>query len=78
MALSVKVKEKEIHGCDRPIGGFEKATQKKKRPGMIQRHLLLQWKQILVAHLVLRRQHKREKRPTISQRHHILLWKKIL
>ena len=57
----VKVKEKEIHGSDRLIGGFEKATQMKKRPRMTQRHLVLQWKQILVVHLVLRRQHEREK-----------------
>nr|XP_034576798.1 protein FAR1-RELATED SEQUENCE 5-like [Setaria viridis] len=27
----VKVKEKAIHGSDRPIGGFEKATQKRKK-----------------------------------------------
>ncbi|KAG2606505.1 hypothetical protein PVAP13_4NG167011 [Panicum virgatum] len=35
----VKVNEKEIHGSDRLIGGFEKATQMKKRPRMTQRHL---------------------------------------
>nr|TKV90770.1 hypothetical protein SEVIR_9G050900v2 [Setaria viridis] len=35
----VKVKEKAIHGSDRPIGGFEKATQKGKRIRMTQRHL---------------------------------------
>jgi zinc finger SWIM domain-containing protein 3 len=27
----LKVKEKEIHGSERPIGGFEKATRQKKK-----------------------------------------------
>ena len=26
----MKVKEKEIHGSERPVGGFEKATRQKK------------------------------------------------
>jgi septum formation inhibitor-activating ATPase MinD len=69
-AKGVKPKEKAIRGSDRPIGEFEKATQKKNRPKMTQRQLIL--------HLVLRRQHKRGKRATMTQRHLAQQWNEIL
>jgi len=61
----LKVKEKEIHASERPVGGFEKATRQKKKTRMTQWLLVLQQKQT----------HDEKRKGRMTQRLMVLQWK---